>query len=63
MVSLLKATPSVTALPSPLSGLAGVDVPKMLHGQVGAEASGVTGLEFPEAGPVPTVLVAVTVKV
>ena len=32
-------------------------------GGPGTVASGVTGLDAPEAGPVPTALVAVTVKV
>ena len=56
-------TPRLTELASPASATAGVDTPRMEHGQAGAVAWGVAGLEGEEAGPVPTELVAVTVKV
>ena len=63
LVSLVKVTPRLTALLSPLSVTAGVVLPRMLQGQVAGVVSGVAGLEGPEAGPVPTLLVALTVKV
>ena len=59
---MVKAIPRLTAEPSPESTVPGVWVPKMLHGQL-REDSGVAGFEAPDAGPVPTALVAVTLKV
>ncbi len=62
LVSLVNAVPRFTAAPSPASTVPGVWVPKMLHGQV-EEDWGVAGFEAPDADPVPTELVAETLKV
>ena len=62
-MSELKATPTTAEAVSPESRVAGVEEPKIVHGQAGAVACGVTGLVATLAGPVPTALVAATVKV
>ena len=56
-------TPSSVDEGSPSSALTGVtDAGKIVHA-LQLMAAGVTGFEAAEAGPVPTALVAVTVKV
>src|SRR5260370_27349648 len=59
-VSGLKATPSTTDAVSPESTVGGMALPKMVHGHAGGEASGVTGFDGADAGPVPMALVAAT---
>jgi hypothetical protein len=59
----VKATPKLTADVSPESTVAGVDEPKIVHGQAGVDASGVAGSDAVEGGLDPDELVAVTVKV
>ncbi len=61
-MSAENATPSTTEEPSPESGTAGADEPKIVHGHVGAGPCGVTAFDI-EAGPVPAALVAATLNV
>src|SRR5438132_11119562 len=63
-VSEVKATPRLTAPPSPESTVAGVDEgSKMVHGQAARAPVGVTGLEAVDCGPCPMALDADTRKV
>jgi hypothetical protein len=62
LVSVVKTIPRLTAVVSPELTVAGVVVPKMLHGHCN-DASGVTTFDGAEAGPEPAELLASTVKV
>jgi hypothetical protein len=59
----LNFTPTSTAEVSATAGFAGVADDAQIVQDEQFDAKGVTALEAPEAGPVPTALVAVTLNV